>query len=278
MRAAPTALFPPRASVLGVVILAPALAFAFPWLDHLLNPDSATPGLISFLGVGLSVWALTVVLLFGGLRGVLPKGGVFLAAMFGYNSVLVLIKFALSPFALYVTSETRGFVILSTSSNNTLSFVAFLAFPILTAVTAALYGAAFFLLYLYFRSGLRRRLGVHVSIERSFVVVFLTMFGVGVAGSIAGGLGVFSFLEYVFSFFSFVPLALLLAFALLMALMLASIAFREATEQAALTRNVAVLGTFALVGIAFIAAYHILWLVFILTLVALFPLKAMNVK
>jgi hypothetical protein len=43
-------------------------------------------------------------------------------------------------------------------------------------------------------------------------------------------------------------------------------------------RNVSLLSTFAWTGLAFIAAYHILWLIFLLTLISLWPLRAYTVK
>lgn len=257
----------------GVVILAPLAAFGFPFIDHALNPGATTPGVLSYFGVGLSVLALTAVLLLAGLRDVLPRTGVFLVAMIGYSAVLVLIKFGLGPLALYVTSEQKGFVVLNTDHNG----LAFIAFPALAAVTAILYGLAFFLLYLYFNSDLRRRLGINVRLERGFMSLLLTMFIVAVVGSITG-LGLFGFLEYLSSFFSLLALAALLALALVSALALCSVAFHEATEQAVMLRNVTLLSAFAWVGLAFIAAYHIVWLIFILTLVSLWPLKTMNLK
>jgi hypothetical protein len=263
-----------RRIVVAVVLLAPALAFGFPLLDRALNPGATTPSVISLGGVGLSVMVLTLALLRAGLRGVLPRSGVFLGAMFGYSALLVLVKFALGPLALYVQSEHNGFVVLS-SDNTSLLYV--IAFPALAAITALLYGLTFFLLFLYYRSRLRRRLGIHVRVEQGFTALLVTMFSIGGAAAVTG-IGLFGFLEYVLSFLVFPVLAALLALALVGALVLCAVAFHEANEQAVLMRNVTVLSTFAWVGLAFIAAYHILWLVFILTLIALFPLKAMNVK
>lgn len=65
-------------------VLALGAAGGFPHLDRSLNPNASDPGLISFLGAGLSVLALTALLLFVGLRRLLPKTGVFLAAAFAY--------------------------------------------------------------------------------------------------------------------------------------------------------------------------------------------------
>ena len=153
----------------GIFGLALVAAFGFPRLDQALNPGATQPGLISFLGVGLAVLALTAVLLFVGLRGFLPKTAVFIAAAFGYNALLILVKFGLGPLALYATSRSQGFWVLSDLGG-------YLAFPGLAAITAILYGGAFFLLYLFFRSDLRRRLGVPVRFETRFVVLLLVMF------------------------------------------------------------------------------------------------------
>ena len=45
-----------------------------------------------------------------------------------------------------------------------------------------------------------------------------------------------------------------------------------------MTRNVAVLSSFAWIGLAFIAAYHFLWLVFLLTLISIWPLRSWSGK
>ena len=258
----------------GAIVLALGAAFGFPTIDRALNPGAATPGVISFLGVGLAVLAVTAALLFAGLRRVLPRSGVFLGATFGYNALLVAVKFGLGPLALYAQSEHSGLWVLSTSQGG---FFALIAFPALAAVTALLYGLAFFLLYLYFRSRLRRKLGINVRIEQGFVALLITMFVIGATAGLTG-IGLLGFLEYFMSFFAVPLLIVVLALALVGALMLCIAAFSEVTAQAEVMRNVTLLSTFAWVGLAFIAAYHILWLVFILTLVALFPLKAMNVK
>jgi hypothetical protein len=257
----------------SVFVLALISAWAFPMLDRALNPGLQTPGLVSFVGVGLSVLVVTALLLFAGLRGVLPRTAVFLGAAFGYNALLILVKFGLGPLALYAASEGQGFVILNTGSNG----LGVLAFPGLAAITAILYGTAFFLLYAFFHSRLRTRLGIPIRLERRFLTLFITMFVIAVVGGVTV-IGLFGFLEYLTSLFYVAVLGLLLALALLGALVLCTVAFHEATEQAVLMRNVTVLSSFAWVGLAFIAAYHIVWLVFVLTLVSLWPLKSMSLK
>lgn len=228
----------------GVALVA---AWGLPQLDHALNPGSTTPGLISFLGVGLAVLAITTLLLFIGLRGILPKTGVFLAAALGYNALLISVKFSLAPLNVYVESERSGFIFLNTP----------LAFPGLTAITAILYGLAFFVLYAIYRARLQRRLGVTVAVERRFLQLILVMFVLAVVGGVTV-LGLVGFLEYALSVFLTSVLGVLIAFALVGAVVLCSVAFGEATSQAAMLRNVSLLSTFAWIGLAFIAAYHIL--------------------
>ena len=182
----------------------------------------------------------------------------------------ILVKFGLGPLALYATSRSQGFWVLSDLGG-------YLAFPGLAAITAILYGGAFFLLYLFFRSDLRRRLGVPVRFETRFVVLLLVMFVLAVVGGVTV-IGAFGFLEYAFSLLYVATIGILIAVALIGAIVMCSVAFHEATEQAVILRNVTVLSTFAWIGLAFIAAYHIVWLVFVLTLISLWPLKAVSAK
>ena len=103
------------------------------------------------------------------------------------------------------------------------------------------------------------------------------MFVLAVVGGVTV-IGAFGFLEYAFSLLYVAMIGILIAVALIGAIVMCSVAFREATEQAVILRNVTVLSTFAWIGLAFIAAYHIVWLVFVLTLISLWPLKAVSAK
>jgi hypothetical protein len=51
-------------------------------------------------------------------------------------------------------------------------------------------------------------------------------------------------------------------------------AFRLASERAVLIRDASALTTLFWLGLALLAVYHVLWVVYILTLVALWPVKA----
>lgn len=259
-----------RAYVTAGAIFAGALiaAYVFPQLDKVSNPTSTQPGLITFLGSGLALLALTALMLSVGLRGLLPKTALFVFAAFGYNALVIVVKFALGPLGLYSAStSSQGFLVLNES----------FSFLLVAPIMAILYAGAFFLIYLFHRSELRRRLGIPVRIETRFIVLLVVMFAGGVSG-VLSIIGAYGFLEYLISLLYVIAVGLLIAVALVAAVVLCSVAFAEATAQATLMRNVAVLSTFAWIGLAFIAAYHVVWLVFVLTLVSIWPLKSMSVK
>jgi hypothetical protein len=259
----------------GLVLLSMICAWGAPQLDHALNPFATQPGPVSYLGVGLPVLALTTILFLVGLRGLLPRTGVFVAAAIGYNALLVAVKLGLGPLAIYVqdavnrqhslpagqNGEDPGYRILNIP----------LAYPGAAAVTAALYAAAFLVLYLVFKSRLDQRLGISARFERRFVTLLVVMFVLATVGSVTL-VGLFGFLEYAVNALTG-AVGLLIAAALVGAVTLCSLAFREAEQQSELALNVSLLSTFAWIGLAFIAAYHILWAVFLLTLIATWPLK-----
>lgn len=265
------------AALVGFLVLGVAAVWGSPTLDHALNPKATQPGLVSFLGVGLAVLALTALILFLGLRRLLPRTGIFLAAAFGYNALLVAVKLGLGPIGIDIQNAyykehalTPG--ALGYSPGFTFLTDAF-PYPGLAAITAILYGLAFMVIYMIFQTRLQRRLGVTVALERRFVTLLVIMFVLAAVGGLTL-IGLLGFLEYALSLAFASLVAILIAVALLGAVVLCSVAFNEATEQAALARNVALLSTFAWVGLAFIAAYHILWLVFLLTLISIWPLKS----
>ena len=160
----------------AILVVALVAVYVFPQLDKAVNPTSTQPGLITFLGVGLSVLGLTAAMLFAGLRNLLPRTAIFLAAAFGYNAIVVIVKFALGPLGLYAANEGEGFVFLSGDAG------AWLSFPGVAAIAAILYGGAFFFIFMFFRSDLRRRLGIPVQMEARFIVLLVVMFMIAVAG------------------------------------------------------------------------------------------------
>jgi len=264
----------PWLQALAVLAIAVAATVVSPLVDRLANPNSTQPGVITFLGVGFSVLALTLYLLFSGLRHTLPRSGVFLFSVAGYSSLLIVVKFVISPLALYAYANASGLAFLGSDAAG----FGYLGFPLVTFILAAIYASAFFLLYAYFQSRLRACLGIPVGFETKFVVLYVIMFVLGVMATISLGFGVLATFDYLASLTYSFGLGLLLALALLGALVLCTVAFRHANEQAAALRNITVLTGFAWVGLAFIAAYHVLWLVFVLVIITIWPLKSVSFK
>jgi hypothetical protein len=261
---------PSRAAlVAGSGLLAVLAAYELPRLDHSLNPQATTPGLISFLGVGLTVLALTALLFFVGLRGLLPRSAVFVAAALGYSALVIAVKLSLGPLALYVVHSSGTAVFLFLDGPQ--------AYPGLAAIMAVVYGGAFLALYAIHRSRLEARLGLPVQFATRAVQLFVAMFVVAVAGVLTL-FGLFGFFEYTLYVLFSTAIGVLIAGALTLAIFLCSVTFDAAVEQAAATRNIALLSTFAWIGLAFIAAYHVLWLVFLLTLISLWPLHSKTFK
>jgi hypothetical protein len=151
-----------------------------------------------------------------------------------------------------------------------------LAYPGLAAIAAVLYGGAFLLIYFVFRFRLQRGLGVKVGFETRVVQLFVMMFLLAVAGGVTV-VGLLGFIEYTLYVAFEGVIGALIGIALVAAIALCAVAFDEAAEQAVMLRNATLLSTFAWIGLAFIAAYHILWLVFVLTLISIWPLRAYTV-
>ena len=72
--------------------------------------------------------------------------------------------------------------------------------------------------------------------------------------------------------------ALVMALALAGAIALAALAFDSATKEAEAVGDAAVVTSLFWVGLAFLAVYHVLWVVYILALTTVWPLKVVSSK
>jgi hypothetical protein len=115
---------------------------------------------------------------------------------------------------------------------------------------------------------------------RSVVVgiVFLTLLLVATGGAIllallplAGGL---TYLEFVFSS----GLSLMIGVVLACATAFATLAFRATADRARLVGDATVFMSFFWVGLYFLALYHVLWVVYVLVLTSIWPLKVVTPK
>lgn len=204
----------------------------------------------------------------------LPAG----VAVYGvvFNLLVVAVKFGLAPHGMYEVNRRVAFEDFAPDS------------PVMACAAAAavfaLYALVLVVLYRIARRRLLRELGVErsrVRIRRSAVyvlggiilltiasggiVITLPLVVVGIAGQYVG-----------FVFTSGV--ALVVALALGLATALAALAFRDVRQRAALVGDAAVLVSFFWVALAFLALYHVLWVVYVLALTATWPLRVVVPK
>ena len=109
-------------------------------------------------------------------------------------------------------------------------------------------------------------------------VVILTVLLVASGGAlllvlvpIAAGL---SYLDFVFTS----SLSLMIGIVLACATALAAAAFNSAAERARLVGDASLFMSFYWIGLYFLALYHVLWVVYVLVLTSLWPLKVVTPK
>jgi hypothetical protein len=190
-----------------------------------------------------------------------------------YNALIILVKFVLGPYGLYEVNESvdlTGFFNVTDAVGA--SWTAFVVF--------VLYLAGYYLVYRIARGRVmrvrdddgRRRIVV------PFVAAAYAIVGAGIALTIfviAGAAGAFD--EYV-AFVLTSSVSLLVAVALAAAGALAALAFRGTAKRAEIVGDAALITSFFWIGLAFLALYHALWVVYILAVTAAWPLRVVVPK
>src|SRR5919204_5224177 len=233
--------------------------------------------------VGMLIVTATIVgaicgaLLFWGLRSDLglPITAVTYAAVF--NVLVVFVKLVLGPRGYYEVNQTKDLDVFAINE----TFMAIVA----AGLVFVLYASVYLALYRYFRVKVahlepddrfvRRRLsgrGIVVT------VVVLTILLVASGGALLlvffpllAGL---EYLDFVFSS----SLSLLIGVMLACATALAATAFNSAADRARVVGDASVFVSFFWVGLYFLALYHVLWVVYVLVLTAIWPLKVVTPK
>lgn len=190
-----------------------------------------------------------------------------------YNALIVGVKFGLAPYGLYEVNQRVDLTGLFPVSD-----------PIGALWTAgvvfALYLGGYYVVYSLAHARIDGASRDEVGGPRRLVLAF-----VGGAYAIAGAgivlLLVFGFGrlggEYV-DFALSSSVSLLIAVALAGAGSLAALAFRDVSEQAEIVGDAALLVSFFWLGLAFLALYHVLWVVYILVVTTVWPLKVVIPK
>jgi hypothetical protein len=268
---------PQRAVILALVLFGLACSFLIATIPRLfIRP--VQPNFLLFLVAGVAVIALTA-----GLFGFLDRlgmgfGRTVLVLAAGYNALIAAVKLGLAPAALYRANSVEPFDA-SMQDPNSLTYYLAVAFGVLL-----LYVLVFGVMYRLFRRRFRRRSlsseaprarrvsgSVLVAILVAVVVIAVSL--LWVAPLLYVGLPTLSYLVYIFSTFG---VAITLALAL--AAFLAYRTFDEVEKQAAHLGDATLLATFFWLGLALIVLYHVMWVVFLLTLVSIWPFQTYTPK
>jgi hypothetical protein len=227
-----------------------------------------TPPESTLVGVAAAVAAITGVALYAGLRLDLGLPTSIVLYAVGYNLLVVLVKFVLGPRALYEASEA-GKVTSDLGENDV---------TVITAIgIGALYLLAFWILYRLAKRRLerpRRTAG-----ERALIVAGIVLLLVFLSGLLPALLLLFLLTggEYVGFVFSSVG-SLVAGVALAGAVTLAGLALTSTAERSRAIGDATLLASVFWVGVAYLALYHALWVVYVLVLTSLWPLKVVTSK
>lgn len=231
---------------------------------------SSVPGLATLLATGAVVALLTTGALYVGLRRNLGLPLSIALYAVGYNVIVVFVKFVLAPTALYEVSDEGRLETLIDPSDA-------VGAAIIAVCAGALYVLALTVIYRL----ARRRLRQHDARNRSGSKrVLLIALVTGVLLFASGGLplllavGGLDYVSFVFSS----SLSLLVGLALAGAVALAAATLSSTAERAQLVGDVALLASVFWVGLAFLALYHALWVIYILVLTSIWPLRVITPK
>lgn len=257
-----------RGWIAGIVIL----VFGAAALIVLLLPRIGAGGAVPPVTVLMSTGLLVAVVTTGGLAWIIRQQlrlpVVFLLYAVGYNLLVVVVKFILTPQGVYDLNRTVPFESLVPISE-----------PVGAVLTAAIVLVLYVLVYtIIYRLVRRRVLGPRRWNRKRMRRLVLLIIGAALLLAATGSLAVLyipvvwaaaPYLEFVFSS----GVSVLVAVALAGATALCVLAFSEAATRARLVGEAGTLVAFFWVGLVFLALYHLLWVVYILVLTSLWPLK-----
>ncbi len=243
-----------------LVLLAPKIINTFT------TPSAIPPPiLIALVGIGLAI-ITSVMFYFFSKEYDLPKQ--FFIAASVYNFCIILVKFVVSPLSLYIVNQTKTFTTPPLWFSNVSGFF-FIGIFVFT-----LYFLIFFLFYHHSKKKIpltnsEKKLPLWLKIL--VAVLGLYLFGGTIFMLVWGGI---TYLSYIFTPWMGATMAILL----LIAVIFASKSFKEVEERASLAKNFTIISSFFWVGVGLIAAYHILWVVYILSLISIWPLRIVTPK
>ena len=253
---------------LGVVALAP----------HTVAAGGDVPPGRMLLVTATIIGVVCSALLFWGLRSdvrLSVKTAVYAVV---FNVVVIVVKLGLAPRGFYEVNQRRNIdATFGTIDNGVIALFA-------AASIFVIYLAVFVVLYRTYRTKIQHLdapdpvpdfiAGKNIAIG----VVVLTFLLVASGGALllvllplAGG---FEYLNFVFSS----SLSLVIGVLLACATAFAALAFSSAADRARVLGDASVFMSFFWVGLYFLALYHVLWVVYVLVLTSIWPLKVVTPK
>ena len=249
----------------------------------------AVPGLFAgpvrpefavFLVAGVAAIVLTAGLFGYVYRLGLGFGRTVLVLAAGYNALIAAVKLGLAPAALYQANREQAFEA-AVGDPNSLWFLLGIGSGVLL-----LYLLVFGVMYGVFRRRFRRRsLPSEPSPEQRgrwsnrtivigavAIVAFAASF-LWIMPLVYVGFPTFSYLLYIFSTFGAA-----ITLALVLAAFLAYKSFDEVEKRAVRLGDATLLASFFWLGLALIVLYHVMWVVFLLTLVSIWPFRTYTPK
>ena len=233
--------------------------------------------------VGMLLTTATVVgvicaaLLYWGLRGDLGLPATAAAYAVAFNVLVIVVKLGLAPHGFYEVNQSRDLDGLFSIDNGLMAMVA-------AAAIFVLYVAVYLVLYRYLRvkvehlapdDPIPRFVSGRALVIAVVVGTFLLIASGGalllVLVPIAAG---FDYVNFVFSS----CLSLMIGVILACATALAAAAFNSTADRARLVGDASVFMSFFWVGLYFLALYHVLWVVYVLVLTSIWPLKVVTPK
>jgi hypothetical protein len=266
------------ASLVAKLVVAAVLSLAVVAIvPRTVSSSGAIPPVGMLLTTATIVALVCGVLLFWGLRsdvGLPVTTAVYAVA---FNVLVIAVKLVLGPRGYYEANQTRNLDSTFAISDSAMAvFAALFVF--------ALYAAAYLVLYRVFREKVahlspRDRAAMRFTGRRFVVaIVVLTVLIIATGGALLlvffpllAGL---EYLDFVFSS----SLSLLIAVILACATAFAATTFNSAAERARIVGDASVFVSFFWVGLYFLALYHVLWVVYVLVLTAIWPLKVVTPK
>jgi hypothetical protein len=233
--------------------------------------------------VGMLLTTATVVgvicaaLLYWGLRSDLGLPATAAAYAVAFNVLVIVVKLGLAPHGFYEVNQSRDLDGLFSIDNGLMAMLA-------AAAIFVLYVAVYLVLYRYLRVKVQhlapedpipRFVSGRALVIAVVVGTFLLIASGGalllVLVPIAAG---FDYLDFVFSSSLSVVIGVILA----CATALAAAAFNSTADRARLVGDASVFMSFFWVGLYFLALYHVLWVVYVLVLTSIWPLKVVTPK